>query len=197
MLLTAKREMIQRSHKAVYYIAGHRGKGTGAYSKTTQFDEGEHTIALRDALASDMLERCGIKVHTDHDTDALATVVSKMKKVVSRQDICLDLHFNSVQNESVNGTEIFIPNRWTSDERELAEELQLAICACLGTKNRGVRVESQGQYQSLAMLSGFDCCNLLLEVCFIGNQKDVQSYLDNREKLVTVINDIVYKHLKR
>ena len=31
------------------------------------------------------------------------------------------------------------------------------------------------------MLSGFDCCNVLLEICFVSNKLDSENYFKKRE----------------
>jgi len=189
--------------KRLYLIAGHRGKGTGAVGF---IDEGAETIRLRDALCEYIGARYlpvgrqgGVELLTDKGRDgwALGRIVRWLRGSVRRDDICVDIHFNSSSNSRANGCEVFIPERHTRAEYGLALKLAFAVSRALGVVNRGVKSEVVSFHKRLAMLSGFDCVNLLLEVCFVSNRGDVEAYEKNFGALVSAVGDLLMERLAK
>ena len=178
--------------KKIGLIAGHRGAGTGA--KGNGLDEGSETIVLRN-LIEDYLLRYNVIPIVDQEKEDLKGVVAQLKKTLSKEDICIDIHFNASSNTSATGVEVLIPNKNTPDEMIFAKKVLSIICDTLNLKSRGVKKEGAGQHSSLAMLSGFDCCNILLEVCFVSNKSDVESYFSNRSALAENIAKLILKSI--
>ena len=178
--------------KKVALIAGHRGPGTGA--KGNGLDEGAETIILRD-LIEDYLLRYNVVPIVDQEKQDLKGVVAQLKKTLSKEDMCIDIHFNASSNTSATGVEVLIPCKNTPDEMIFAKKLLTVVCDTLVLKSRGVKTEGSGQHSSLAMLSGFDCCNILLEVCFVSNESDVESYFANRSALAENIAKLILNSL--
>lgn len=171
----------------IYLTAGHTGKGTGATS--SYLDEGIETIILRNLIALNLTRLGCLDYTTDDDTDNLNTVISKLKQKVKKDDILIDIHFNSA-TETANGTEIFIPTDYSPEEKSLAETILKTVCDTLGTKSRGVKVEGQSQHSRLAILH-LPCHTLLLEICFLTNKEDVYRYKENREVLAERIAQVL------
>ena len=165
--------------RRVFLIAGHNGPGTGANGF---IDEGKETVILRDLIAGNLKEM-GIVAIKDENLTPLTKVVQWLRNQITKKDICIDIHFNASTNPNARGTEIIIPENATSDEKELASMLLKSITDILGTKNRGVRTEKQSYHGKIAMLSGFDCCNILLEVCFVSNKTDADAYNLHKKEL--------------
>ena len=159
----------------IYLIAGHNGSGTGANGF---IDEGKETIILRDLIAKNLKEM-GIIAIKDDNLTPLTKVVQWLKNQISKKDICIDIHFNASTNKLANGSEVFIPTKNTSDEVELANMFKESLSKFF--KDRGVSLESKSYHGNIAMLSGFDCCNVLLVVCFVSNKLDSVNYFENRE----------------
>jgi N-acetylmuramoyl-L-alanine amidase len=113
--------------------------------------------------------------------------------MLQKYDIALDIHFNSCGDPSVGGTEAIVPNRYTSDEWQIADELVTTTCMILGTKNRGIKTEQQTPHQRLAMLSNYDACNILLEICFVNNKTDIASYKKHKGELAKAYAEILHK----
>jgi N-acetylmuramoyl-L-alanine amidase len=86
-----------------------------------------------------------------------------------------------------------VQNRYTSDEWQIADELVTTTCAILGTKNRGIKTEQQTPHQRLAMLSNYDACNILLEICFVNNKQDITSYRKHKGELAKAYAEILHK----
>lgn len=165
--------------RRVFLIAGHNGEGTGANGF---IDEGKETIVLRDLIAKNLYEM-GIVVIKDDNLTPLTKAVQWLRNQITKKDICIDIHFNASTKPQVSGTEIFIPENATNDEKELANILLISITNILGTNNRGVKTEKQTNRGKIAMLSGFDCCNILLEVCFVSNKADADAYNSCKKEL--------------
>lgn len=176
--------------KKIYLIAGHNGKGTGANG---YLDEGEETIRLRDMIDAEL---CALNVvpETDFDreNEKLSDVVKWLKSEIKKTDLCIDIHFNAA-GETANGTEVLIPDNHSEHELELAKSICQKICEIIGTKNRGVKTEKQSAHGKLAMLSGFDCEQILLEICFCSNKEDVDKYMKNKTFLAKELALLISK----
>lgn len=179
---------IQDIMKTIFLIAGHNGPGTGANGL---LDEGKETIRFRDMLEAELC-KLGILPQTERerDGDELPKVVAWLKRTAKKEDVCIDIHFNAAQ-ASAEGTEVFVPSAPTDFEKDLADCLCRGICSVLGTRNRGVKKESQSDRGKLAMLSGFDCHQVLVEICFCTNTGDVQKYNDNKFQLAARMAQII------
>ena len=159
----------------IYLIAGHNGSGSGANGF---IDEGKETIILRDLIA-EKLKEMGIVAIKDDNLTPLTKVIQWLRNQINKKDICIDIHFNASTNKLANGSEVFIPTKNTSDEVELADMFRRSLSKVF--KDRGVSLESKSYHGKIAMLSGFDCCNVLLEICFVSNKLDSVNYFENRE----------------
>lgn len=167
----------------VYLIAGHNGPGTGAKGF---IDEGSETIVFRNMVYSRLYDY-GINAIRDCDITPLRQIVQWLRNTVTKRDICIDIHFNASSNKNANGSEVFLPKANTIDERVLGGKLASTISKTIGLKNRGVNTEDKSYHGKIAMLSGFDCCNILLELCFVTNENDTINYNKNKEELATEI----------
>lgn len=163
--------------RRVFLIAGHNGPGTGANGF---IDEGKETIILRDLIAEN-LKDIGIVAIKDDNLTTLTKVVQWLRNQITKKDICIDIHFNASSNKSANGSEVFIPTKNTSDEVALANMFNESLSKFF--KDRGVSLESKSYHGKIAMLSGFDCCNILLEVCFVSNKADADAYNSHKIEL--------------
>ncbi len=163
--------------RRVFLIAGHNGPGTGANGF---IDEGKETIIFRDLIAKNLYDM-GIVVAKDENLTPLKMVVQWLRSKITKKDICIDIHFNASTNKLAHGSEVFIPTINTSDEVELANMLRESLSKFF--KDRGVSLESKSYHGKIAMLSGFDCCNVLLEICFVSNKADADSYNSHKIEL--------------
>lgn len=102
-------------------------------------------------------------------------------------DIMLSLHCNAA-NGAAGGTETFYRGL---DDRDMAVRLTNALCAALGTKNRGAKTEKDSQHSSLAVME-FDKC-WLIEIGFIDNSVDRVKLMDPelRRKGCEAIADVL------
>lgn len=179
--------------RKIYLIAGHNltpsGTGTGAVGI---IDEAKESIILRDFIASELV-RQGITPERDFDTGSLNTVISWLLSKVCKKDIMIDIHFNASASPSASGSEIILPNKYTAEERVIAETLLSTITNTLGTKSRGIKTEKDTAVGSIGILNKPDCLNVLLEVCFVSNNEDVITYRKNCKHLaINIALDLLH-----
>ncbi len=175
--------------RLIAVIAGHRGQGTGAVGI---IDEAVENVEMRNLICEELSQK-GTPFVTDSIKDTLNEIVTTLRAMLQKYDIALDIHFNSCGDPSVGGTEVIIPNRYTSDEWQIADELLTATCQILGTADRGIKTEQQTPHEKLAMLSNYDACNILVEICFVNNKRDINSYRKHKGELAKAYAEILSK----
>jgi N-acetylmuramoyl-L-alanine amidase len=87
-------------------------------------------------------------------------------------DIMLSIHCNAA-NGNANGTETFYRGE---TNRKKAEVINKAVVDTLGTKDRGVKLESASQHKRLAVMTFQPC--FLVELGFIDHEGDRAKMLD-------------------
>jgi N-acetylmuramoyl-L-alanine amidase len=182
--------------RTVYLIAGHEvvnGRGTGAHGF---IDEAVENERLRNDITKILRER-NIKVVNDNNRSKLREVISWLKSIIRSQDLIIDIHFNASSNSKATGTETLIPKNANNIEKELASELAKVMASTLNIKNRGVKCESTTRFGRLGILSDpHKAINVLIEVCFVSNKSDVDSYKENYNLLVSVLANVLEKYAK-
>ncbi len=81
-------------------------------------------------------------------------------------DIMLSIHCNAATG-TASGTETFYRG---AQNKAQAKELNNAVVDALGTRDRGVKTESESQHTRLAVMSFQPC--FLIEIGFIDNEHD-------------------------
>lgn len=173
--------------RKIYLIAGHNGPGTGA---TGHIDEGAETIVLRDLIAKALEQNHGITAIVDPPKEKLSTVAAWLKRVLHRRDICVDIHFNSSSNSMATGVEVLV-SKEGDIESSLAKDLRTITVRHLGIRDRGTKPESSGAHSRLAMLSNFECEQIIWEVCFVSNQEDAYRYKTQKAALAMDVAKIL------
>jgi N-acetylmuramoyl-L-alanine amidase len=87
-------------------------------------------------------------------------------------DVMLSIHCNAADGKA-NGTEVFYRGK---DHLETAQEICDAVCANIGTRNRGAKTESQSQHKSLAVMAFQP--TYLLEIGFIDHIPDAEKMVN-------------------
>ena len=165
----------------IYLIAGHSKTDPGAIG-VGGVKESELTMELRDKIAY-FITKKGYKVTLDNDYDNLSKVIAGIKSTESC--VICDIHFNSGP-ATANGTETFIPDRSTANERMIGGLITSGLASTMGIRSRGVKSEKDSARKTLAImkLSGI---NLLPEICFSSNRSDMSAYEANKDKVAEVI----------
>lgn len=180
----------------IYLGAGHSnvvGKDRGAMGNG--YVEGELAIEFRDLIKHE-LEQMGIKAITDDNKNVLSESIRYFKNLTKKDDIVIDIHWNAATPQAT-GTETLIPSDYSNFELLLAADISKTISTILqiparGTteKKQGVKTEADSHHGRLGWmrLTGE---NILLEVCFITNKKDMDSYQNKKAFLANKIAKIL------
>lgn len=186
----------------IYITAGHtivNGKGTGAFG-VNGFDEAVEARRFVNDVIKKFHQIPGFdktRVITDDDSWSLGAVINWLSKKVTKECISIEFHFNAFHNPTATGAEVLVANNHTLKEASLALALSLLISETLGIKNRGMKTEAQSGRKKLGILSGgaSSAINLLVEICFISNQTDINRYRSNYWNLVEKTAALLNKNL--
>lgn len=174
--------------RTIFLFAGHHNKDTGAVANG--YVEAELTKELRDLTLGYLIKYPNNKIAKDSDHVDLSTLVRAVSKLSKEEDIICDIHFNCADSPNATGTEVFIPDRSTDKEREIAKQLCNHISSILGISNRGVKRESESARGRLAIMSPAGS-NVLIEVCFISNKNDMDKYESKKEVVASIISSVL------
>lgn len=155
----------------IFLTAGHHRKDPGATYNGRK--EAAETICLRNALTKLLTEK-GVIVWNDADDWNLSRTIAEISKLSKPVDIITDLHFNAGA-PSATGCEVFVADDADAHELVLAKSLASTIASVLLIRNRGVKKESNSQHKRLGIMRPIGR-NVLIEVCFISNNYDMQQY---------------------
>lgn len=201
--------------KAIIGIdAGHGGSSSGTYSVNTVYDGlFEKDFALEQALLVEKhLLRNGFGVIMTRRSDKNPGNVNDRAKICvnGNCDFALSIHFNGFGTENANGTEVFVPYQ------EKIAGIEAGFYDVLGKyfKRRTPFARSNNYYNRNEIFDkklnhekrrfdafsgekdyfGFvrNCWENgisadLLEICFLTNQKDFKTYIENREEIAAGI----------
>lgn len=178
--------------KKLFTTAGHSHNQSGA--SATGLREERLTIEMRDLIV-DQLRAWGYEVVTDNDNDSLSTVISKIKKEATSNDILLDIHFNA-SSSNAKGTECFVAANARGKSVRIAERISELTAGMLNTPNRGVKKENQSQHNRLGILHTA-ASSVLWEVEFITNKEFMDNYQEMKERLAIGVANILAQELDK
>jgi N-acetylmuramoyl-L-alanine amidase len=185
--------------RKIYISAGHSnvpGKDRGAMGNG--YIEGELTVEFRNLIVTE-LKKLGITATIDQNDSILAQSINFFKNLTSNNDIVLDIHWNAASPQAT-GTETLIPADPTKFETKLAHSISSCISETLKIPMRGnydgykgVKTEANSHHGRLGWmrLSGE---NILMEVCFISNKNDMDSYQKEKENLAKKLAKILFDY---
>lgn len=176
----------------IFLTAGHSLIQGGASANGLR--EERLTIEMRD-LVSDQLDEWGYEIVTDNDKDSLSTVISKIKKVATQNDILLDIHFNA-GSSNARGTECFVAANARGKSVRVAERIAELTAGMLNTPNRGVKKENESQHSRLGILHTA-ASSVLWEVEFITNAEFMDNYQEMKERLAIGVANILVQELNK
>lgn len=178
--------------RKLFLIAGHGGKDPGASSGS--YIERDLAIELR-SLINNELKKLNVVATMDANENYLALTLSWLRGKVSAKDVIIDIHWNSSENPTSNGTEVIVPEEASQYEKEFANALVTTI-ASIGFRNRGVKPETETARKRLGIMRPV-AENILIEVCFINNTQDMLLYQKSKQilakKLAYIIKDYLNK----
>lgn len=193
---------------------GHGGSSSGTYSINSKKDglfEKDYALEIA-LLVEKILIEHGFKTVLTRRTDINPENVSKRAEMLCKAgcNFCLSIHFNGMSTESPNGTEVFVPYE------EKGAGIEAGFQKYLGEffKLRAPFARANSYYNkndvfdkklnvSKRKFEAFDdqkdyfgfvrtCWEKgvsadLLEICFLTNKKDFETFSENKEKIAEAI----------
>lgn len=172
-----------------YPSAGHHDKDPGA--SANGFIERDEMDILRNMLLKELEKRKHSYI-TDYNAETNSQYQSRIKPKTG--DVILDMHLNASSSSST-GVEVFISNNAGSQSKLMAKEIVDGLAKIMNIKNRGVKKESESARKKLGILN-LPGTAVLIEFCFITNKNDMESFLKNRDKIVSFLADMLIKYDK-
>lgn len=194
--------------------AGHGGSSSGTYSiNSTKDGLFEEHYALEIALLVEkVLIEHGFKTVLTRRTDINPGNVSKRAEMLCKAgcNFCLSIHFNGMSTESPNGTEVFVPYEEKGAgieagfQKYLGEFFKLRVPFARAnsyynkndvfdkklnvSKRKFEAFDEQKDYFGFVRTCWEKGVSAdLLEICFLTNKKDFETFSENKEKIAEAI----------
>lgn len=177
--------------------AGHSnvpGRDRGA--SANGYVEGDLTVELRQLVYVELM-KLGIEPIVDGNNSIFTESINYFRKKVNSKSLNVEFHWNSGPSLAT-GVETIVPVNPSATETRIAELLSGAISILLGIPkrgNNGVKTEADTHHGKLAWMRLVGE-NILVEVCFISNPKDMDSYMANKFQLAKKIAQILHNEVK-
>lgn len=170
--------------RKIFISAGHSNKlGRDCGAAAHGFVEGKLAVSFRDLVYKKLIH-LGANVTIDGNDTILSDSINYFKKLVNKNAIVLDIHFNSGPS-TATGTETFVPKNATINEMKLARKLSEITSYTLDIVKRGdkgVRTELESHHKKLGWMSLLGE-NVLTEICFISNKEEIENFIKKEEEL--------------
>lgn len=183
--------------KKIILIAGHSNSDPGAVHKDRV--EAKLNQEFREILAVALEFQMNdyrlnnYKIVKDCDSLSLKRVINWINGLPNEEErLIFDIHFNKF-NTFANGTEVFIPKNYCKNELELGKKIAKSMADVMGIFNRGCKPETKSARKQLAIMRPKGI-NLLIELCFLDNDKDFKAYQDNKLMVAANIAKIILTH---
>ena len=184
----------------IFISAGHNDqKGTKNYDpgavgkfEGKQIIEADLTQDFENLVLAE-ITRKGFKYITDKPEESLAQYLKRIE--TGSGSVVIEFHFDAASSSSATGTTTIIGSDADRLDKAFAKEIVEATSNILGIKNRGVISEGQSKRGRLGLMREQGIVTLL-ELAFISNPNDVEMYHKNKNRLASVIADIIIKYEK-
>lgn len=165
----------------IYLSAGHSNSDPGAVANG--YKEADIAVELRNLISEELK-----KLHVDHVCDSnlannldLKSTINKINLI--KPKLAIELHCNASTNPSATGVECLS----LTNNKKASQLISATIAKVLGLKLRG---DSGWQDQSVSPHGTLGFCRvggIIIELFFISNPKDLQSYQKNKNILAKEI----------
>ncbi|WP_339212418.1 N-acetylmuramoyl-L-alanine amidase [Solibacillus sp. FSL W8-0372] len=169
--------------------AGHFGKGTGARGF---LDEGEGNIEVVKQLGKKLSQK-GIITHTIIDTHSknkqqnLTYLISQHNATQRHLDVSIHFNATAEKQKSGIGTEVLYMNPAIMP---FAQKMSRQVAKAGRFKDRGAKLR-----KDLAFLKGTAKKAIIIEICFVSSEEDIQLYRANKEQIIEAIADTLKSYL--
>jgi N-acetylmuramoyl-L-alanine amidase len=166
--------------KTLFISAGHSHKDPGATGNG--YTEADIVLEFRDLLASE-LEKIGVGFTMDGEIGQNLPLAQAIQ-FAKQHDLSIEFHCNAFNKPTATGCETL-----SADHFEFCTKLNELISKTLGIPNRGSKGEGSGQHSRLGFISKGH--GIIVELFFISNPNDLESYQINKFVLANQIAQLI------
>lgn len=185
--------------RTIFISAGHSDKlGRDRGAVGNGYIEGVETVKVRKRIVEILKNKYNCKVVIDVDDSIFSQTLAYFRNKVCKESLLIDIHFNAATPQAT-GTESFVPREPTQIELELAYALSHVASVNFNVNKRGsfksfsgVKNEIESHHKKLSWMT-LQGHNVLLELCFITNARDMSSYIKNFENYCQDVALILFK----
>lgn len=187
--------------------AGHGGSDAGALSVIPNLTESMLTLELTKMIRDRLVNTGKFEVVMSREDNTSPGNASSRGILFGKMkcDFALSVHFNAFNLESANGTECYVPNQEQYAKIEynfktfLTKYFKERVPYCKGKNYSDGSLNtkyiddstlkfkevypSQNYFGFIREAWKYGVSADLIEICFITNKKDLQTYLDNQENI--------------
>lgn len=174
--------------KTIVLTAGHNNKDSGAVSKDKKWTEAKIVTDLRNRVKT-ILEADGYTVITDGKGEENLTL-SKAVALIPMGEVAIELHLNAAVSEQANGIEALAKSNLKSKCQTLCKSISDDMKYKIRGADGGWKSTDSGQHSRLAFC---EAGGIILEVFFISNKAELDSYINNPDRVAKAIADAIKK----
>ncbi len=126
---------------------------------------------VQEILAPSRLPILRVPEFPGPQTESLRRVIRFVNAYDPEVALAVELHYNAFDGEA-SGTEIIVAEGAASDTRALAEILLHEVLAACGTRNRGIRNDTQSARGRSGFCRHINAHSMLLEIGFLSDIGD-------------------------
>lgn len=157
--------------------AGHYLKDSGAIHKDHR--ESDLAIAIRNEVKKLLPNALYVPDNLD-----LRESINFVNRNIEGNTLAVTIHLNSHNNPNIRGTEAYY-----AQNADISDVFARKVSEALNIPNRGSKHDSEAYVGSLGWLRKTKCNSVLLEVCYMTNEKDMEA-LDIRQTAVGIVRAI-------
>ena len=177
------------ANKIITVTSGHSTSDSGAVSKTG-VKEADLAVKLRNAIVHYLQKYKDVHVRLDgYGTTNLP--LSEAIKLIAGSDVAVEIHLNASANEQANGVETISQPK----DKALAQELSFVVAKVLGSKVRGTKGWISESDSARGRLGYIQKGGLILEVCFISNEKELKAFEDKFWLVAKEVANVLLKYV--
>lgn len=174
--------------KTIVLTAGHNNKDSGAVSKDQKWTEAKIVTDLRNRVKT-ILEADGYTVITDGKGEE-NLILSKAVALIPMGEVAIELHLNAAVSEQANGIEALAKSSLKSKCQTLCKSISDDMKYKIRGSDGGWKSTDSGQHSRLAFC---EAGGIILEVFFISNKAELDSYINNPDRVAKAIADAIKK----
>lgn len=163
----------------ILLIAGHGDGDCGAVGNG--YKEADLTREVASLLKAELSGYADVTI-ADTNKNWYKYIIEKGNKFnFKAYHYVLEIHFNSSDKKSANGTEIYVTS---AEKSEVVEQNIVKGIRDIGFFNRGVKIKN---FSLIWHIKNKGVSSALLEMCFISNVNDMKLYQNKKNEIVKAI----------